>query len=519
MLTAMGRQDIVSNEEGKLYYVQRRGGKVFSDGTPFKPNQLFFCKAHFELNADGKADVCKPVPPSRDPTLCGADGTVFNEAFAKQDGFWSTRYGIARKAAVDAHALVGMAEKARQDEARAGRSDMRGLGLHGLPADISPVVGESQQLRDLSGRVADLEGTIAEQARAIRDLEARLQCSVRAITYDSLTATAGSALRLAAEDLGFSEAESRSFTRLKPLRLVGLVSAMEATQCHVAWEAAVKALAHRKRRLLDHGFRNAVALVFVHMAAGTTLRQTAWACKLPLEAAGDVFDITIRVINRFYRETFAVPQLVQQLDEDQLPAFAPAVLDQFLLTADATNIRLDFKPLTPEGARASYSPYYGANCGKFELVTYPDGRVAWVSLVCGGASSEEKIVHKAEDEDEGMPQIEFREFYQRFQRGCVDEDGVPFNPGLLADKGTHMDATMADLDALYLTPSSTAGESILSYRDIISNEIISKARGHVERAIGKAKRWRMLKTGIHHRQVHNIDHIAYFAAFSTHLLD
>jgi hypothetical protein len=79
---------------------------------------------------------------------------------------------------------------------------------------------------------------------------------------------------------------------------------------------------------------------------------------------------------------------------------------------------------------------------------------------------------------------------------CVDADGVPFDPAVMADKGTKTADMMKRLKGGYITPSQLVDRG-LTAQDLQENEFIAKARGHVERAIGKAKRFRILATPMH----------------------
>lgn len=97
---------------------------------------------------------------------------------------------------------------------------------------------------------------------------------------------------------------------------------------------------------------------------------------------------------------------------------------------------------------------------------------------------------------------------------CVDDDGKQFKPGVLADKGTKVKPVCESLGAEYLTPSQLGKDAVLTYQEVMSNEDISKARGHVERCINGIKRFKILK-GIPHRIAYLIDEIAYFCAYST----
>eukprot|EP00041_Stephanoeca_diplocostata_P004562 m.47053 g.47053 ORF g.47053 m.47053 type:complete len:79 (-) comp15195_c0_seq2:2035-2271(-) len=56
----------------------------------------------------------------------------------------------------------------------------------------------------------------------------------------------------------------------------------------------------------------------------------------------------------------------------------------------------------------------------------------------------------------------------------------------------------------------------MTKRDINSNEIIAKARGHVERCIRGVKEFTILTHELHHRLHYFIDDIVYFCVFLSH---
>ena len=119
---------------------------------------------------------------------------------------------------------------------------------------------------------------------------------------------------------------------------------------------------------------------------------------------------------------------------------------------------------------------------------------------------------------EGLPHVGFCDWFSKVMEGCVDEDGVKFKPGMLADKGTRIVKLMDELGAEYWTPSTLGEGAVLTYQEIVENEQISRARGHVERVIGHIKRFRIITAGLPHRLVHLVDEIVYFCTFTTHFL-
>ena len=284
-----------------------------------------------------------------------------------------------------------------------------------------------------------------------------------------------------------------------------------------------KAWAHEARNLPPcvrrvH-FRDAVALTMVRCCLGAKTAVLAWAFNIgscatgaaapttvetTRVAVGDVFKLTILCCNYFFEKTVARVPDIAEVDRNTMPSYRHPTLANVMLTVDATNV-VTQRPRTAYGQRESFSDYYGACCGKFEVCTGPDGMVLWVSPVFGGRASEKAIMQKSN----------FVEFYKSLAEKCVDEDGKQFAPAVMSDKGTRIDDLCKLLEAEYLTPPVVT-DGRITYQDALRGETISRARAHVEAAIGKMKVCAILRGGITHRLAYLVDEIVYFCAFITH---
>ena len=110
----------------------------------------------------------------------------------------------------------------------------------------------------------------------------------------------------------------------------------------------------------------------------------------------------------------------------------------------------------------------------------------------------------------------FPEFWEKLSKICVDEDGEAFCPDGMADKGTKIRGIIEQLGGKYFCPSQVAGGVDVTLDDLNLSERIARARGHVERAIGRVKRFNILTNGLSHRLVPMIDDLLYFCAFVSH---
>ena len=423
------------------------------------------------------------------------------------------------------------------------------------------VVTRARNESALQQKIASLE---RENARLVQDnskLMSALDASVPRLSYDSVIN--GSCVVGVVSGIGIGDVPdvsknefSKAVSNIPVDKLVGLVESMEACGVDKVWEQCVKATSNSAKKAIKFGMQNAVTMVLVRTATNITHNMATWAFgfdQADRRWLGDLFKVTLKVCNRHYARTVAMIPTLQHLDLREMPSFLAPMLSNFATTLDATNIGLTFRILNADGSKDSYSDYYGANCGKVEIGSLNDATVGWVSLTYGGAASEINIVEGKASEGEGVPHVSFREFYadlekrqaaghcdfhctqtvERQQQSlhsddahpfrptccpshtrCVDADGTPFKPGVLADKGTKVRPVCDSLGADYLTPSQLGKDGVLTYQEVTSNEEISKARGHVERVIGEIKRFQMLK-GIPHRLAYLVDEIVYFCAYST----
>ena len=423
------------------------------------------------------------------------------------------------------------------------------------------MVNRARNETALQQKIASLERENARLEQQNSKLTSALNASIPTLSYDNLVN--GSCVVSAASGVGIGAVPdvnrnefSKAVSNIPVDKLVGLVESMEACGVDKVWEQCVKATSTSAKKAIRFGMRDAVTMVLVRTATNITHMMATWAFgfdQADRRWLGDLFKVTLKVCNRHYARTVAVLPTLQHVDRREMPSFLAPMLSNFATTLDATNIGLTFRILNADGSKDSYSDYYGANCGKVEIGSLNDATVGWVSLTYGGAASEVNIVEGKQREEEGLPHVSFREFYADlekrqvagycdshcaqiietqqqsshsndahpfrpahcpFHTRCVDGDGTPFKPGVLADKGTKVRPVCDSLGADYLTPSQLGKDGVLTYQEVTSNEEISKARGHVERVIGEIKRFQMLK-GIPVRLAYLVDEIVYFCAYST----
>ena len=215
---------------------------------------------------------------------------------------------------------------------------------------------------------------------------------------------------------------------------------MYAVNLPTCWSEHFKADEKRFSKIAHNlGFEDACILLAMMSSTGCSQAQAAWASGLSSDhglkhgqvLVGAIYRGTIHVVCYHYSMTVAQHPHLSQLDRDARPAFNTTGVDgdsmeDNLLTLDASNVSIEGKIKNPVGDGASYSAYYSANCGKYEVCSDKAGNPAWVSLVFGGGASEKKIVCYEDN---------FEEWFGGFQTAMLGQAGQEFTIGMLADKG------------------------------------------------------------------------------------
>ena len=256
----------------------------------------------------------------------------------------------------------------------------------------------------------------------------------------------------------------RSWTNLEPGGLECLVESMVATGLDEAYIDVIKEKSHYKKELLELGMKDAVTLVVVKCALG--VNNTILADLFGLSdqrVASDAFRLTLFICCFWAEQILAVVPDLAQLREDALPAFKNSTFMDALLTFDATNTNIT-KPSSTQGRRETFSDYYGACCGKWEMISTLDGTPAWVSYTFGGRASERDIMCGSD--------------WSKFFKECTDKWQLKNKNGkaipiiCLMDKGTRMEKEVKKEGGKSLTPTQLK-DNFVSLKDSARNEHVS----------------------------------------------
>ena len=190
--------------------------------------------------------------------------------------------------------------------------------------------------------------------------------------------------------------------------------------------------------------------------------------------AGRVFNTQLRFLY------FHLSEISFWLPKDIVQQFMPSGFkEQYPLTRvilDGTEFRID-KPSKVKDQAATWSSYKNKNTLKVIVGVTPKGVVSHVSEAYGGAASDRQILERSE---------------------LLNEDMFEGKDQIMSDRGIRVQDLFASKNVLVNTPTMLKGKSQLSAAEVIRDRRVASKRVHVERVIGLAKTFKILKNDMNH---------------------
>lgn len=190
--------------------------------------------------------------------------------------------------------------------------------------------------------------------------------------------------------------------------------------------------------------------------------------------------IVITWINFMY---FQLKELNFWPSEDIVQDFMPVnFAEKFPSTRvilDATEIPIQ-KPSDVNSQSVTWSNYKHRNTIKAMIGVTPSGAVSYVSDAYGGSASDRMIIERSELLNKGM-----------FEKG----------DSIMADRGIMVQDLFANNDVQVNTPTFLKGKSQLDAHEVVHDRRVASKRIHVERVIGLAKRYKILKGELSHSKL------------------
>ena len=203
------------------------------------------------------------------------------------------------------------------------------------------------------------------------------------------------------------------------------------------------------------------------------------------EELGYLFGISNRTVGRIFSTLlrflyFHLSEISFWLSKETIQQFMPSGFKaQYPLTRvilDGTEFRID-KPSNVEDQSATWSSYKNKNTLKAVVGISPKGVVSHVSEIYGGAASDRQILERSE---------------------LLNEDMFEDKDQIMADRGIRVQDLFASKNVLVNTPSMLKGKSQLLPEEVIRDRRVASMRVHVERVIGLAKTFKIIKNDMNH---------------------
>ena len=165
--------------------------------------------------------------------------------------------------------------------------------------------------------------------------------------------------------------------------------------------------------------------------------------------------------------------------EDFMPSNFAEKFPDTRVILDATEVPIE-KPSDVNAQCMTWSNYKHKNTVKAMIGVTPKGAVSYVSDAYGGSASDRMIIEKSELLQPDM-----------FEKG----------DSIMADRGIMVQDLFANRDVQVNTPTLLKGKSQLDPEEVVHDRRVASKRIHVERVIGLAKSYKILKAEMCHTKL------------------
>jgi hypothetical protein len=166
----------------------------------------------------------------------------------------------------------------------------------------------------------------------------------------------------------------------------------------------------------------------------------------------------------------------REVINEHMPSGFKKLFPTTKVVIDGTEIPIQ-KPSNLSDQSATWSSYKNRNTLKCLIGISPRGCVTYVSPAYGGSASDRQIFERSD-------------FVQR-------QDLLSQGDSIMADRGFIVQDLLASRDVLVNTPTMLKGMTQLPSKTVEKDRRIANKRVHVERIIGFAKTFRILKDELH----------------------
>ena len=210
-------------------------------------------------------------------------------------------------------------------------------------------------------------------------------------------------------------------------------------------------------------------------------------CNKPNQELAFMFGVSMHVVSQTFTTWlnfmyFSFKEINIWPEKDVIDMFMPADFkDKFPDTRvilDATEIPIQ-KPSKVVAQSATWSSYKNQNTIKCMIGITPKGLVSHVSKAYGGSASDRQIIESSD---------------------LLDSNKFQKKDSIMADRGIMVQDLFASKDVQVNTPTTMRGKNQLEPETVVKDRRISSKRVHVERVIGLAKTYKILKQHLSHQK-------------------
>ena len=223
-------------------------------------------------------------------------------------------------------------------------------------------------------------------------------------------------------------------------------------------------------------------IVLMKLRRGLDNKDLAYRFHISVSVVSKVFRIWLKQLSKFLlKNAFSWPE--KESLRKNLPTCFKKRYKRCVGIIDCTEIFIE-RPLNLNARAQTWSNYKNTNTIKYLVVCAPTGAVTFISNGWGGRVSDKEITVKS---------------------GFLD--WIEHGDQILADRGFTVAEEIATVGGILEIPAFTKGKNQLSKNEVDRSRQIANVRIHIERVIGRMRKFEILNSRIKISQVNLLDEI------------
>ena len=250
-----------------------------------------------------------------------------------------------------------------------------------------------------------------------------------------------------------------------------------------------KKMVVRKLKIADH-----LLLIIVKLRTGFKNQDLAYRFNISSAGVSRILKIWLPKLAKFMSD-YAIYWPEKYALRKNLPSCFKKHYSKCVCIIDCTEIFIE-RPFNLNARAKTWSNYKNHNTIKYLVGCAPSGAVNYLSDGWGGRVSDKEITNR-----------------------CGFLDLIENGDQVLADRGFTVGEEVACKGGVLIIPSFTKGKSQLSAKDVDKSRQIANVRIHIERVIGRMRKFNIINTTIPISQVKLLDNIMVVIAGLVNLCD